>query len=92
MSWQRHFDDPLVLPNGNKLQTLAEAAHYIMLLPKRERDATHWQIAGEMLIVVAEGRGPLMFAEIGMKKAMHFGKDTPKVERRRRAKRYNIVG
>ena len=34
--WQRAFDEPIVLPRGQKLVTLHDAATYITKLPKKE--------------------------------------------------------
>jgi hypothetical protein len=32
--WSRAFDDPIELPDGRTLRTLADAGHYIAALPK----------------------------------------------------------
>ena len=42
-----------------------------MKLPKVEQELEIWQIAIEMLIMVAEGRRPPMFAHIGMRRAIN---------------------
>jgi hypothetical protein len=34
--WSREFDDPIVLPEGEKLRTLRDAATYVTGLPKKE--------------------------------------------------------
>ena len=57
MSWDQRFFDPIELPNGRKLVTLRDAAQYIMRLPKAEQQATEWQTAVEMLMLVGEGGG-----------------------------------
>lgn len=41
--------------------------------------------------MAAEDRGPLMHAEIGMRRAMNFGKEKPEVVRSKRVKVYRIV-
>jgi hypothetical protein len=45
-----------------------------------------WQIAAEMLLEAVEGKGPLMFAEIAMRKAVNAGKPPPELTPRRKAK------
>lgn len=42
-----------------------------MKLPKAEQKHEKWQTAVEMLIMAAEGRGPLMHARIGVLQALH---------------------
>ena len=66
MPWSRAFDDPIPLPRGGQLITLKDAANYIQKLPKAEQDLEEWQAAVEALIMVAEGRGPVMHSRIGV--------------------------
>ena len=37
--WCRSFDDPIPLPGGRQLVTLADAGTYITKLPKAEHEA-----------------------------------------------------
>ena len=69
--WSREFDDPIVLPEGEKLRTLRDAATDVTGLPKKEAALPEWQAAIEALILVAERGGPTMFARIGMMKALN---------------------
>jgi hypothetical protein len=69
--WSREFEDPIPLPRGRQLVTLQDAADYILKLPKAEQKEPAWQTAVETLIMAAEGQGPLMHAEIGMRKALN---------------------
>ena len=69
--WNRPFEDPILLPDGRELLTLKDAADYIMKLPKAEQKHEKWQTAAEVLIMAAEGRGPLMHARIGMLRALN---------------------
>ena len=69
--WHRPFDNPITLPDGHVLGTLRDAALYITKLPKAEHEATEWQAAMEALILVAEHDGPMMFARIGMMRALN---------------------
>ena len=70
MSWDRPFDQPLSLPNGSPARTLRDAANYIKTLAKSERDRGEWRLAVQMLIDAAEDRGPMLFARMGMLRAM----------------------
>jgi hypothetical protein len=69
--WSRKFDDPIVLPDGRKLVTLLDAATYATKLPKKEADTAAWQAAIESLMLLAELRGPTMFARIGVMRALN---------------------
>ena len=59
--WQRRFEDPIMLPDGQKLLILRDAADYITSLPKKESDLPEWQAAIEVLMLVARS-GPTMMA------------------------------
>jgi hypothetical protein len=69
--WSRPFEDPILLPEGRELITLKAAADYIMALPKAEQKHDMWQTAIEVLIMAAEGRGPVMHARIGVMQALN---------------------
>ena len=69
--WQRKFDDPIPLPDGQQLVTLRDAALFITKLPKAEHDAKPWQAAMQGLMLVAEHDGPTMFARIGVMRALN---------------------
>src|SRR6202051_1359901 len=69
--WQRPFDDPIPLPRGRQLVTLQDAGTFITKLPKAEHDAPDWQAAMEALLLVAELGGPMMFARIGVMRALN---------------------
>jgi hypothetical protein len=71
MAWSRPFDDPITLPDGRQLVTLLDAGNYITELPKADQQLDEWQTAVEALMMVAEGRGPLMHARIGMLRALN---------------------
>lgn len=75
MPWSMPFDEPIVLQGGRKLKTLQQAADYIMKLPENVQRQAHWQTAVENLINAAEsGGGWLMFARIGMLRALNLNK------------------
>ena len=84
MSWSRAFHIPIPLPDGRVLRTLRDAGEYIQELPKAIHQRPEWQIAAEMLLEAVEGKGPLMFAEIAMRKAVNAGKPAPEPTPRRR--------
>jgi hypothetical protein len=54
-----------------RLVTLQDAGTYITKLPKAEHEAAEWQAALEALILVAELGGPMMFARIGIMRALN---------------------
>ena len=72
MPWSTPFDEPIWLRGGARLLTLQHAADYIMKLPEGVQHEERWQIAVENLINAAEtGGGWLMFARIGMMRALN---------------------
>jgi len=68
MSWSRSFHVPITTPDGLKLRTLRDAGEYIQALPGAKHKRPEWQIAAEMVLAAVEGSGPLMFAEIAIRK------------------------
>jgi hypothetical protein len=71
VSWEREFDQPVPLPGGPPARTLRDAASYIRKLPKSEHDTPEWRLAVQMLIEAAEDRGPMMFAKMGITRAVN---------------------
>jgi hypothetical protein len=69
--WKRRFDEPIPTPKGKPLATLRDAAAYITALLKKEADTAEWQAAIEALMLVAESGGPIMFARIGVMRALN---------------------
>ena len=84
MSWSRAFHVPIHLPDGRVLRTLRDAGEYIQELPRATHERPEWQIAAEMLLEAVEGKGPLIFAEIAIRKAVNAGKPAPEPTPRRR--------
>ena len=70
MSWDRPFDQPVPLPNAAPARTLRDAANYIRKLPNSEHDRPEWRLAVQMLIDASEDRGPMLFARIGIDRAV----------------------
>jgi hypothetical protein len=58
------------LPRRPPARTLGDAANYIKKLPKPEHDTSEWQHAFQMLIDASENRGPMLFARIGINRAV----------------------
>ena len=73
MSWDRPFAQPVPLPAGAPARTLRNAADYIRNLPQSERDRQEWRLAVQMLIDAAEDRGPMLFARMGIIRALEAG-------------------
>ena len=71
MSWERPFDQPVPLPSGPPARTLRDAANYIKKLSETERDTPEWRMAIQMLIDAAEDRGPMLFAKMGISRAVN---------------------
>lgn len=69
--WKRPFDEPIGLPGGRRLVTLADAGRYVTRLPKADHEAAEWQAAMEALILVATLGRPTMFARIGVLRALN---------------------
>jgi hypothetical protein len=84
MSWDRPFPQPVPLPEGPPAQTLRDAAGYIRKLPLPERDRQEWRLAVQMLIDAAEDRGPMLFAHMGIIRALEAHTEgAPELARRR---------
>jgi hypothetical protein len=71
VSWSKRFDVPIVLPDGSKLQTLADARRHLLALPKRDHDRPDVGAAIEALLMAAEGRGPMMHANAGIARVVY---------------------
>jgi hypothetical protein len=71
VSWERPFDQPIPLPSGPPARTLRDAANYIKKLQTSERDVQEWRLAIHLLIDAAEDRGPMLFAKMGIDRALN---------------------
>jgi hypothetical protein len=91
MTWSRRFDDPIEV-GSRRLTSLRDAATYVTALPAKTAKQDHWQTAVEMLLKAAERGWPILFAEIGMRRALWHGRgDIEKKPRRNQAKSYKII-
>ena len=81
--WSRRFDEPIILPNGKKLLTLKDAIAWIAKeVPQSEHGMKEVQAAAHCVTEAAEKNGPMIFARIGMMKAVN----------RHRAKEFSASG
>lgn len=72
MSWSQRFDEPIVLPDGRKLSTLREAIAYLgKTIPEADHDMRQVQAAAHCLTEAAEHGGPVLFARMGVLRALH---------------------
>jgi len=73
-NWDADFAGlpPIDLPDGRKLETLAECAAYILELPKKEQQEAGWQRASALLLRAAEeGGGWPFLARVSFANALH---------------------
>ena len=74
------------------LRTLADAGRYIAALPRATQERREWRIATEMLLRVVEGRWPIAFADIAIRRALNNGKPPPRPPNRRNlVKKFKII-
>jgi hypothetical protein len=91
-NWSQAFDDPIPAPHHAPLTTLRQAGEYIAALRPADQHQAHWQTAAQMLLMAAEGRGPVIFAHIGMLRALHHGEPpTAPKPRRKAVKKYRLI-
>lgn len=72
MNWDVDFAGlpPIELPDGRKLETLADCRAYILALPPREQ--TRWEGAVAQLLKAAEHGGPFRFiARVAFSRTLH---------------------
>jgi hypothetical protein len=70
--WTRPFDEPIPLPDGSLLRTLLDAGQYVAKLPKAQCERPEWRNATALLLM-AEGRTPVMFANAALMRAVQNG-------------------
>jgi hypothetical protein len=71
MTWSTEFDEPIALSDGRKLVTPLDAGEYTTALPKKEHEAAEWRAAMEALLLVVDRGGPMLFARIGIMRALN---------------------
>ena len=75
--WSRHFDEPISLPDGSELETLYDAGRYIEALPKAKHERPEWRVATEILLSAAEGKVPITFADVVIRRAVDASQPAP---------------
>jgi hypothetical protein len=76
VSWERCFNEPILLPNGGKLATLQDARAFITAFPKSEHNTKEWIDAMHFLTEAADRKGALTFARIGVLRALKSDRKT----------------
>ncbi len=76
MSWERCFNEPILLPNGSKLATLQDARDFITAFPQSEHNSKEWLEAMHFLTEAADHKGALTFARIGVFRALKSDRKT----------------
>jgi hypothetical protein len=92
VDWSRRFDVPVILPDGKRLASLADARQYLLTIPQADyTDAIG--VAAEALVMAAEGHWPIMLANAGIARVVHGPRPIAgsKPSRRKRAKKYGII-
>jgi hypothetical protein len=72
--WAREFDETIPLPDGGELRTLLDAGRYIEALPRAQHNRSEWRTATKMLLMAAERRLPVMFANVALLRALEIAK------------------
>jgi hypothetical protein len=70
MSWSSQFEQKITLPSGRSIETLKDAALYVVALPKTDQRKNHWQAAAAALMVASECNGSMLIAEYAMRQAL----------------------
>jgi hypothetical protein len=70
VSWSRRFEEPIKLPDGRTLKTLAEAINWLAKTMS-EHKMDRVQTAAHCVTRAAEHGGPMIFARMGMLQAIH---------------------
>jgi hypothetical protein len=70
MPWTTPFHVAISLPDGRRIATLNDAAHFIKTLPIATQHLPRWQFTVEMLINAAEHGWPLMVADVAFTSAL----------------------
>ena len=71
MSWDKPFQEPIEVPDGDVLVSLRDAGAYITRLPKEDHESREWQTAMHCLFEAADYGGPVSFARLGVAQALH---------------------
>lgn len=67
--WNAKLARPIVMRDGTKLETLAEAGAFIIALPEAFQHRNSWQTASELLIAAADHNGSIEAATEAFERA-----------------------
>lgn len=71
MAWSARLIKPVVPPDGAPIVTLSDARAYLLALPKSRHHEPVVATAIEAVLMVAEGRGPMLLAQSAMAHVVH---------------------
>lgn len=71
MSWSDRLVQPVVPPGGQPIVTLSDARAYLLALPESRHNEPIIATAIEAVLMVAEGRGPMLLAQSAMAHVVH---------------------
>jgi hypothetical protein len=57
--WPAKLSRPIVMRDGTRLETLAEAGQFILALPEAFQQRNSWQYASKLLMQAAERKGDI---------------------------------
>lgn len=88
MPWSARLIRPVVPHDGKPIVTLSDARAYLLALPKSRHHEPIVATAIEAVLMVAEGRGPMLLAQSAMAHVVHgSAKPTPAGTRSRPLRR-----
>jgi hypothetical protein len=67
--WQTKLSRPIVMRDGTRLETLAEAGQFILALPEGDQQRNSWTKATELLMQAAERKGNIEAATEAVERA-----------------------
>ena len=67
--WPAKLSRPILMRDGTKLETLAEAGAFILALPEAFQHRNSWQKASELLIAAADRDGSIEAATEAVERA-----------------------
>lgn len=71
MSWSSALPKPIFVGRKKPLTTLQDARAYLLALPNNRQEDPEVQAACHALLLAAEGKGPMMFAEMALKRVVN---------------------
>ncbi|WP_424630058.1 hypothetical protein [Bradyrhizobium sp. SYSU BS000235] len=83
MSWEDRFHQPVQVPSGRPLETLADARDYILALPEAQQKTRPVLTATEALLLAATRTGPIQHAQWGMSQLI-YGKPDGALKREKK--------